>query len=195
MKNITVNNNPEIIMSDTRKISIRVTGLKVKDWDNGGKTITLEDGANKYQFSSTKRDGSITKAFEGYEKLKLRVGDIVVAEVSEQPASFKDKKTGAQVSYTKRNVMFFYTDGQQMEKAQSAPSPTPVTTGTAPQGDGRITDRDVLNRIEQKLDTLISILNPVRSTVPQGTPGANSTPTIMMEDEYQDEIRIEDVPF
>lgn len=101
------------------RTDIHFTGKETKMFDNGGEQITILDGKMKYRFSTTLKAGGATKAFESFQKLSPKIGDILPAEISEEEKTFQDPKTGKTVTYTDRKVMYFYTDQEEMTKANT----------------------------------------------------------------------------
>jgi len=166
------------------KVNIRVSGVESKTFDNGGMGYTIVDGKKKYKFYNKRKDGEITKAYEGFEKLKLRIGDDVDAEVEEEDKTFVND-SGKTINYVDRRVKFFYTDGENMATAQS-----PKATVTQP------TDvEERFKALEKRIDFLEEHLYPGDVKTPTEKP-----PVITPQfppDEYVDEskIKIEDVPF
>lgn len=72
-----------------------------------GNKVTIIDGKNKYIFYSTKKDGSVSRAYEQWQKYGFKVGDGVQAEIAEEQKSFPDKKTGKTITYTERKIIYF----------------------------------------------------------------------------------------
>jgi len=172
---------------DSMKTQIHVSGMESKSFDNGGSKITILDGKKKFGFYTTKKDGSYSKAHEGWEKLRPRVGDVVSAEVEEEPKTFTDPRTRKVVNYTDRRILFFYTDGNEME----VNNVKPVKSQNSP---------DRIDILEEKIERIMRHLNlnPIanEAPTPSGMPD-DDIPTIQIPgfEPDDDEINVSDVPF
>ena len=89
--------------------TINITGHSTEEFDFGIKHI-VSDGSLKYQFFETRKDGNSTKAYEQWAKRGLGVGRMVSAEVAEEAKSFFDPKTGKDVKFTRRTILYFKGD-------------------------------------------------------------------------------------
>lgn len=154
------------------KTTINVTGV-----ENKGKKMNILDNRTKYNFWITKQDGTNTKAMEGFQKLRPIVGDSLVAEVESKPASFQNAK-GETVNYTDNQILFFYTDPEQHQNAQS---PRPVAPNVSSTGIPTIQIEDDRN--------------PVSSPVSREEFDDLARRVRDLEIKNGDEIKIEDVPF
>lgn len=87
---------------------IKIEGLS-QDQTQYGIKVVIQSGRDKYNFYSTKKDGNKTKAYEQLQQFRYQIGDTVKAEVAEEKKTFKDKKTGKDVTYTDRRILYFAT--------------------------------------------------------------------------------------
>jgi hypothetical protein len=71
-----------------------------------GNKVTIISGKNKYNFYSTKKDGSQTKAYGQYKLYRYQFGDTVKCEVAEEAKSFVNAE-GKTVNFTDRRIMYF----------------------------------------------------------------------------------------
>lgn len=84
---------------------LTIEGISQKE-TKFGKKITLLAGGKKYDFFSTKQDGSLTKAYDQYQRFGYQIGQVVNAEVKEEQKTFVNEK-GRTVPYTERRILFF----------------------------------------------------------------------------------------
>lgn len=90
-------------------------GVEIKD----NKVTLLEAPSGgqkyptKYSFFIKKQNGKTSKAYEQYDDLEVKAGDVVDIAVSETQGT--NAMSGKPVTY--RNVMFFYTDGKMEQNA------------------------------------------------------------------------------
>lgn len=184
------------------KKSITITGFDSASYDNGGMKTVLLVGKDKYFFYNKTKEGKITKAQEGYDALRPRIGDCVEIAYTEQPDSFVNS-AGKTINYTKRRIMAFNTNGAQMETRQAprpAATPAPAASNTQ------------LDRIETLLKDIAASMgiktimgSPMEKAVattpaPVGTMGDGQgemyqgIPTVNV-DEVESDIKIDEVPF
>ena len=170
------------------KTHIKLSGIESKSFDNGGTKHILLDGKTKYNFYATKRDGAPTKAMEGYDKMRPRVGDTLIAEVETEEKTFQDPKTRKDVRYNDNRILYFYEDGEELEKAQT-PYAVPPAPGTSPS----VSDIGM----HQKLDEILSYLRPKAKPVAPIAPTAHPEDEIpvIQQDEDEEPIDISKVPF
>lgn len=87
--------NNDLIMK-----AITLSGEEKKVLNTGSTVVKIKDEKGlTYSFFMKKQDGSISKAYEGYQKFQL--GDTVEIHFSEQEKSYEGKP------YTLRNIAFF----------------------------------------------------------------------------------------
>jgi hypothetical protein len=87
--------NNDLIMK-----AITLSGEEKKVLSNGSTVVKIKDEKGlSYSFFMKKQDGSISKAYEGYQNFQL--GDTVEIHLSEQEKSYEGKP------YTLRNIAFF----------------------------------------------------------------------------------------
>ena len=71
-----------------------------------GMKTTFACGDKKYSFFDTKKDKTLTKAFEQFRKHKFGVGDTIEAEIKNEEKSFTNE-AGKVVNYTQRTILYF----------------------------------------------------------------------------------------
>jgi hypothetical protein len=188
------------------KKTIAITGFDSASYDGGGTKTVILSNKDKYFFYNKTKDGSITKAQEGYDKLRPRIGDTVEVMVSEIPDMFVNNQ-GKTINYTKRRIMAFNVSGAQMEVSQTPtarPMPTPVQTPSNSQLD-RI--EALLNDIAIAIGTRKTMGSPMVKTVQPHTPATTPAPVgtmgdgrdeeipVIRTDEFESEITVDDIPF
>ncbi len=96
---------------------IKITGQELKTINYTDKhtgeaksfdKYVINSGKTNYEFSTHKKDGSPTKAYEYIKQFKPAIGEIINAEVKEEETSFKGKD-GNMVAFTRRTIMYFET--------------------------------------------------------------------------------------
>lgn len=97
-------------MNDLIKKRITVTAIETKSGQTNGNTwnmvIIKDENSDKYSFFTTKKDGTDTKAYEGYKKIPVTVGGQVNVAFGETPKSFINND-GKEINYKVRNIAFF----------------------------------------------------------------------------------------
>lgn len=196
------------------KTEIHVTGMESKSFPNGGMRWTILDGKLKYNFSTTKKDGTETKANQGFNQMRPRVGDTIMAEVEEEAKVWHDPKTNRDVNYTDRRVMYFYTGEQVMEQVNhQVMNGGVVVSESVPRAYNQPSIPSQLDRIESALKD-ISMAMGIKTTmgsplVKQSSATAPTSPApvgtmgdgmgeeiaVINLDEVNSEISIDDIPF
>ena len=85
--------------------TLKIEGIEQKSVQYGMKT-TFACGDKKYSFFDTKKDKTLTKAFEQFRKYKYSVGDTIEAEVKEEPKEWTNPE-GKKINYIQRTIMYF----------------------------------------------------------------------------------------
>ena len=101
-------------------ITLKIDSVSQSKVQFGMKT-TFACGDKKYSFFDTKKDKTLTKAFEQFRKHKFGVGDTIEAEVKEEEKSFTNE-AGKVVNYTQRTILYFGI----VENVPTAPMAQPV---------------------------------------------------------------------
>ena len=125
--------NNDLIMK-----AITLSGEEKKVLSNGSTVVKIKDEKGlSYSFFQKKQDGTISKAYEGYQNFQL--GDTVEVHFSEQEKSFEGKP------YTLRNIAFFGDKVSSQAPVESRSGEAP----TASQGaSGRDFDKEAVGKCQ-----------------------------------------------
>ena len=71
--------------------------------------VETQDG-QKYSFWETKKNNTLTKACEQYQKFRFIAGDHVEIAFKETPTSYQNSKTGETIHKTNKGIVYFKTE-------------------------------------------------------------------------------------
>jgi len=123
--------NNDLIMK-----AITLSGEEKKILSNGSTVVKIKDEQGlSYSFFMKKQDGTISKAYEGYQNFQL--GDTVEIHFSEQEKTYEGKP------YTLRNIAFF---GEKVSAPTPIEKPRGEASSTSQGTSGRDFDREAIGK-------------------------------------------------
>jgi hypothetical protein len=165
--------NNDLIMK-----AITLSGEEKKVLSNGSTVVKIKDEKGlSYSFFMKKQDGTISKAYEGYQAFQL--GDTVEIHFSEQEKSYEGKP------YTLRNIAFFGDKVSGSAPVETARGEAP-TQSQGPSGSGPQTEFGRRLGVQGHINALLS--NPSYYTPGGATISALVSEAIAIEDEAEKQL-------
>ena len=144
------------------KKTIKIKGIEsrfVESLNTRVYEVETQD-AEKFSFWETKKDGSLTKASEQYQKFRFIAGDSVEIAFKESDGSFNNSKTGQRITKVNRTIVYFaVSDENTPKQPTNTPTAQKPATGnhTAPQ-EAPVT-REEFNKALGRIKSLELMLN------------------------------------
>ena len=117
--------------------------IRIDEIEQKADRIILKEGRAKYSFWLKKRDGTPTKAFEGWDQLRPLPGDTIDIQYKSEEAEFMDG--GKAVQFTRRTILNM-RDSKGAEPT-GGPSTTPASN-PAPRSNSEPTGVSYVPRAE-----------------------------------------------
>lgn len=145
-------------MNDLIMKAITLSGEEKKVLSNGSTVVKIKDEKGlSYSFFMKKQDGTISKAYEGYQQFQL--GDTVEIHFSEQEKTYEGKP------YTLRNIAFF---GEKVSGSAPVESPRGEAPSASQGASGRDFDKEAVGKCQSLfLAAYIQAGHPLSDTMLQ----------------------------
>lgn len=96
--------------------SITISGVESRQVGTST-VITILADKDKYQFWSHKKDGSLSKAYEQFQKFRFQVGDTVEVAFESKQESFTGKQ-GKIIEFWRHTILYFKTVDEHTPSVQ-----------------------------------------------------------------------------